>query len=301
MDNTRKHRRPWAALAAMLIGMSGASTLAGGLLDLQFEDADFSGFSGTFLVDNPYWPLNADGQPRTFTYIGETDDECAINKVVFAGNTHMLSTTDASSPYYLFTAIEIEDTEWLFEDVDECSLALLPDDSAIKERTLDWYAQDAQMNIWYLGEHSQVFEDECGPYPGPAAPPPECFEGSWEAGIDGDPDPAEDLVGEAGIVVPGDEPVSGEPLQPGTFYMQEVAYEAEDMAKVLKRNAPVEDAYPGADYEDCRKVKEWTALEPGASVEHKWYCAGPGLVRIEGVGGGPTEVEELVDVSPALP
>jgi hypothetical protein len=68
------------------------------------------------------------------------------------------------------------------------------------------------------------------------------------------------------------------------------------------QKASVEDAYPDGDgsYENCRKVKEWTALEPGGSVEHKWYCPGdgdgPGLVLIEGIGGGPTEVEELVSI-----
>ena len=90
--------------------------------------------------------------------------------------------------------------------------------------------------------------------------------------------------------------------------MQEVAYEAEDMAKILRLNASVsieEGSFMGT-YEDCRKVKEWTALEPGASVEHKWYChnpgeLGPGLLLIEGVGGGPTEVEELVHISVPLP
>ena len=51
-------------------------------------------------------------------------------------------------------------------------------------------------------------------------------------------------------------------------------------------------------YENCRKTKEWTPLEPGASVEHKWYCAdGAGLVLIEGVGGGRTEKEVLVEVT----
>ena len=40
-------------------------------------------------------------------------------------------------------------------------------------------------------------------------------------------------------------------------------------------------------------------FEPGASVEHKWYCRdGAGLVLIEGVGGGRTEVETLTEVGP---
>ena len=30
-------------------------------------------------------------------------------------------------------------------------------------------------------------------------------------------------------------------------------------------------------------------------------CSGPGLVLIEGIGGGPTKVEELLDIDPVLP
>ena len=72
---------------------------------------------------------------------------------------------------------------------------LSPDaEDAIKELTLDWYVQDAQQNIWYVGEYSQSFEDIvedgieilCSEYDFQAAElPEECTEGSWEAGIDG--------------------------------------------------------------------------------------------------------------------
>ena len=43
----------------------------------------------------------------------------------------------------------------MFEEFEECSLDLLlePDsDKAIKEFTLDWYMQDDQQNIWYVGD-----------------------------------------------------------------------------------------------------------------------------------------------------
>ena len=83
----------------------------------------------------------------------------------------------------------------------------------------------------------------------------DCKEGSWEARVDGDPDPEEELIGQAGIIVPGDEPIAGEPLTPGAFYMQEVAYEAEDIARILGPNASVDEVYANeSDYENCRKV-----------------------------------------------
>jgi len=294
MDRKTIFGRFVTAMVLVAMSLAGGSALAGGLLDVEFEDATFS---TPLVIDNPYWPLNPDATSRTFTYIGQTEDECVIDLVSVTAATHVMTTTDAASPYYLFTALEVKDTEWVFEDVDDCDLSLPLDPSAIKEETLDWYAQDDQGNIWYLGEASESFEDECGPYPGSGDP--ECLEGSWEAGTIGGEDDDE-VLGEAGIVVPSDEPIDGEPLANGAYYMQEVAFEAEDMAKILKQHISlsVEDE----DYENCRKVKEWNPFEHGSSVEHKWYCAdGPGLVLIEGIGGGPTEQEILVDVDPALP
>ncbi len=59
------------------------------------------------------------------------------------------------APYDGLTALQVVDTEWVFEEFEECSLDLLlePDsDKAIKEFTLDWYMQDDQQNIWYVGD-----------------------------------------------------------------------------------------------------------------------------------------------------
>ena len=99
-------------------------------------------------------------------------------------------------------------------------------------------------------------------------------------------------------MVPGDLPFGAgeDPLQPGNFFMQEVAEDAEDMARSSARaqRFPWREGDFAGDYEGCRSAKEWTALEPGGSVEHKNYCPGPGLLLIEGLGGGPTEVEVLV-------
>lgn len=294
---------------APVIGLLSSSAWAGGLLDLKFEDADFTS-DDPLIIDNPYWPLRPDasGTPRVFTYISETDDECVIDQIsvddIMYGGTYTLT---GAGPYNGLTAVQVVDTEWVFEEAENCDLGLLPNDGAIKEFTFDWYLQDGQKNIWYVGELSQNFEEEgCGVFPNPDVNPeddPQCFEGSWEAGIAAG-DESEQVIGEAGIVVPGDEPVPGQFLENGTFFMQEVAFEAEDMAKILRQHASlaVEDGVAPGEYENCRKTKEWTALEPGASVENKWYCAdGDGLVLVEGIGGGQTETEVLIDVNPVIP
>lgn len=56
---------------------------------------------------------------------------------------------------------------------------------------MDWFAQDADGNVWYLGEESTEYEDGEGV----------STEGSWEAGVDGALPgivmPAEPTVGQA--------------------------------------------------------------------------------------------------------
>ncbi len=293
--------------AAIILSMSSGTALAGGFLDVSFEDAVFS---TPQILDNEYWPLNPDGETRTFTYEAETEDGCVINKIYINGGPVGGPSTDPlgkelTGDYALMgPVLEVLDIEWVDE---EC------DDNLVRtELTFDWYAQDKFGNIWYMGEYSRNFEEYaegmvCPPYVSQAdVVDAACTEGSWEAGIiAGEGEDA--VTGEPGIVVPSDLPFGpdGEPLSTGTYYFQEVAYEAEDMAKVLRQQASLsveEGVLPGG-YENCRKVKEWNPFEPGESVEHKWYCHdstsyGPGLVLIEGIGGGITEVETLTVIDP---
>ena len=212
----------------------------------------------------------------------------------------------------MITAQVVLDQEWVveLEEFEECNADVVPEDSDLTELTYDWYAQDMYQNIWYMGEASRDFEEPCPSLEdvelGTAREDwpddelfLECTGGSWEAGQPGQEEG--EIIGEPGIVVPSDNPTGGEPLIPGTYYMQEVAEGAEDMAKILRVNAPlsVEDGVFPGEYENCRKVKEWNPFEPGESVEHKWYCpGGNGLVLIQGIGGGPTESEVLVHVTP---
>ena len=100
-----------------------------------------------------------------------------------------------------------------------------------EESTYDWYAQDSEKNIWYMGENT--FDGDYG--------------GSFTAGCDG---------AEAGIVV------LGNPYK-GAFYQQEFYEgEAEDWGKVLNLTEKNGTKY--------MKTKEWSPLEPGA-IEHKFY------------------------------
>lgn len=280
--------------SVLAVAVSGTAS-AGGLLAVSFGDTTFS---SPLVIDNPYWPLLPAGiTSRTMTYVGEGEDECVLNTVsATTGDIKVLTGGD----YAGHTAQVVVDKEWVLADCGD-----VPTDADLAELTFDWYMQDDYDNIWYLGEDSRSFEDDC---PSLAAVPLgtareywpsdeiflECTGGSWEAGQPGQEEG--EIVGEAGIIVPGDFPTGGEALSNGNFWMQEVAEGAEDMAKILRLNAPVtiESGQFAGDYESCRKVKEWTLLEPGESVEHKFYCMGPGLLLINGIGGGPTEEEVLV-------
>lgn len=306
MNKTGKNHFAAMIIAAITIGFAGGNALAGGFLDVDFFN-DVT-FGAPMTVNNPYWPLNPDGASRTFTYEAETEDGCIFNNVYINGGPPGGPTTGVKMLTgdfsFLGQVLEVLDIEWVDE---ECDGNLVE-----TEVTLDWYVQDNFENIWYMGELSRSFEDECeeGEFDRttPTNTDDECYEGSWEAGITAGEDD-EAVTGEPGIVVPSDMPfgLSGEPLSNGAYYMQEVAFEAQDMAKILRQNAPltVDDGVAPGEYDNCRKVKEWNPFEHGGSVEHKWYCHdldqpyGPGLVLIEGIGGGPTEVETLVEIDPA--
>jgi len=322
MKKTVKNHLTAVILAVITMSFTGGSALAGGFLDIDFFD-DVT-FGTPMTVNNPYWPLNPDNASRTFTYEAETEDGCVINKIYISGGPPGGPTTGIKTltgDYaFLGQVLEVLDIEWVDE---ECDGNLVE-----TEVTFDWYAQDDFKNIWYMGEASRDFGD--AEIDGEEVPCPsllevelgtpvdawpsealflECTAGSWEAGVEGG-EGEDAVIGEPGIVVPSDMPFGpgGEPLSNGTYYMQEVASEAQDMAKILRQHATqsVEDGVDPGDYDQCRKVKEWNPFEHGRSVEHKWYCHdldeeyGPGLVLIEGIGGGPTEVETLVEIHPAF-
>lgn len=316
MNKIRIKRLVAAIVATTTMGFATGSASAGGLLSVDFNAGNFGASQN---VNNQYWPLAPGVTATTFIYLGETEDGCVFDKV--ESNPGLVKVFEVA-PYDQVVPLVVVDTEWEVEmECDEIRDELFSNppasyswepDEGIGELTHDWYAQDGFKNIWYMGEASRDFgtveidgiETECPSTDDvplwtarddwPEIVPDsddlflECTGGSWEAGQPGQEEG--EINGIPGIVVPSDTPFGdGNPLTPGTYWMQEVAENAQDMAKVLRTIAPLDDD------EQCRKVKEWNPFEHGGSVEHKWYCKdGDGLVLIEGIGGGPTEIEELV-------
>lgn len=233
-----------------------APVAAGGLVTPVFRLSDFS---SPLQIDNRYWPLPA-GREIVYLEVGD-DGECIVNSFLVTQDTKAFT-----GSYAGLVARVIRDREWLDEDCDGGRDVLLED-------TFDWHAQDDAGNVWYFGEDTtEYLYDENGDPAGTSKA------GSWEAGVGG---------ARAGLIM------LAHP-RPGQYYRQEYsAGIAEDMAKVIGVNRPVSIAI--ADFSGCVVTKEWTRLSPGG-IEHKTYCPNVGLVRIEGVSGGPTTVTEAIDL-----
>ena len=136
------------------------------------------------------------------------------------------------------------------------------------ERTLDFYAQDKQGNVWYLGEDS--FELKHGRFVRASD--------SWRSGVDG---------AKPGIIMPANP-------QPGDKYRQEYypPGEALDEALVLGSRWPV--TVPYGTFKKSLVTSEYSPLEP--QTEEKYYVAGLGEV-LERVVKGHHEEFRLVSVT----
>jgi hypothetical protein len=135
------------------------------------------------------------------------------------------------------------------------------------ERTLDYYAQDKQGNVWYLGEDS--FELKHGHFVKASD--------SWLSGVDG---------AKPGIIMPANP-------RPGDSYRQEYypPGEALDQARVLGHRGPVKVPY--GTFKRSLVTSEFSPLEP--QTEEKYYVAGVGEI-LERVVKGHHEEFQLVSV-----
>jgi hypothetical protein len=130
-------------------------------------------------------------------------------------------------------------------------------DGEVVEDTFDWFAQDRDGNVWYLGEAVQDFENGKLASTG----------GSWEAGVDG---------AVAGIVMPATPAI-------GDVYRQEFSVgEAEDMFEIVAVDAT--ETVPAGQYDRVVVTKDWNPLEPDV-IEEKRYAPGVGLIAERKIAG----------------
>jgi len=185
--------------------------------DRTIDPQDFS--AG---VENPYLPL-APG----LTLIYESADEEGVRR-------NEVSVTDETREVLGVRCVVVRELETL--------------DGVVVEETEEWFANDAEGNVWNFGERSFDFEDaEVADW------------GQWQAGVDG---------AQAGIVM------KGEP-RPGDVYYQELVLGvSEDVAEVLS----VTESIPlsSGSFENCIQLQEFSVLEDEA--EHKFFAPGWGMV-----------------------
>ncbi len=208
-------------------------------------ELDPAAFSTEF--DNRYWPM----VPGTRWIYREIDEEGRELKVVVTATTATKQIANGVE------ARVVRDT--------------VTQEGELVEDTFDWYAQDAEGNVWYLGEETAEFED------GKVS----SRSGSFEAGVDG---------ALPGVIIPA-HPVDG--MQ----YRQEYYKgEAEDNGEVLSTEELAQ--VPAGLYRNALLTKDTITIEPDV-LEYKLYAPGVGPVLVLGVsgGGGREELVKVEDVS----
>jgi hypothetical protein len=234
----------FAALAAALAiaacgGEETDSTTQGlpqGSEPVSLDPADF-----TAEIDNPYWPMTPGNRWR----YRETDSEGATLRVE-------VTVTDRTKR--IANGVEAR----VVHD-------LVTERGQPVEDTYDWYAQDSDGNVWYMGEDTTEFKN------GKVA----STAGSWEAGVDG---------AQPGIAFPADP-------QPGLAYRQEYyAGEAEDNGEVVSVDEQAE--VPAGHYSPVVMTRDTTPVEPKV-LEFKFYAKGIGPV-LEITASGGSDRDELV-------
>lgn len=241
-----KRRIGMAITLAMVgaVGLAGSQASAGGSGAPTLEPAAATLDPGNFVteVDNPYYPLPPG---MTLVYKGVRDGQSQIDRV---------RVTDGTK-----TILGVQATVVL--DVARHGGALL-------EKTHDWFAQDVDGNVWYLGEDTAEYDEQGNVV---------STEGSWQTGVDG---------AEAGIIMEADPQIAD-------GYRQEyLAGHAEDQAWILTRGGSV--VVPFGRLHRTLLTMEWSPLEPNV-VDQKTYAPGIGIVSERTVAGGQ-EVAELVAV-----
>jgi hypothetical protein len=223
-----------AALAGCGGGSSGETSLPQGAEPVRLDPAGFRE-----VIDHPYWPMS----PGSRWVYRETDGEGSVQRVE-------VTVTDRTRSILGIEATVVHD--------------VVTEAGRVLEDTWDWYAQDADGNVWYLGEATREFGDGAV-----------STRGSWEAGVDG---------AEAGILLPADPQV-------GMTYRQEhYAGEAEDTAAILGLDERAE--VPAGAFDDVLLTRDTTPLDLRI-LEYKLYARGVGPVLVLGVSGGSGR-EELV-------
>jgi hypothetical protein len=192
-------------------------------------------------VTNEYFPL----YPGTvYTYTAQTPDGAESIVVTVLADTKMVAGVKCT---VVHDVVSME--------------------GQVIEDTYDWYAQDKDGNVWYMGEDVSNYEN------GKLVDK----EGSFEAGIDG---------AKPGIIM------FANPVLEMPYRQEYHCGVAEDWGKVVAKGQTI--TVPYGTFGNCIKTEDWNALEPDLPVEYKYYAPGIGVIKEEAADG--SEVVEIVGI-----
>jgi hypothetical protein len=223
---------PWASSAP-----PGSTSACGTTYKPVLDPANF-----VTVIDNPYFALPVG---RKLVYTGIKDGQT---------QTDTVTVTDQKKIILGITTTVVHDKA--------------THDSTVLEETFDYYAQDKQGNVWYLGEDTTQF----------LANGKADTSGSFLAGVDG---------AQPGIIM------KANPQIPDAYRQECFAGEAEDTAWVVATTGSVRVPY--GQVRNVLTTLEATQIEPGA-YDQKVYGPGVGIVTEQSLTG-PNEFAQLVSVN----
>lgn len=201
---------------------------------------DKSNFSNPLEIDNKYFPLKPG---TTMIYEGVSDDEPTRDVFVVTNDTKKIMG---------ITSRVVNDDAYV--------------DGEHEEATNDWFAQDDNGNVWYMGEYTTDLSDKGS------------HEGSWQAGVEG---------GKAGVIM------EANPKVDDTYNQEFLKGIAEDKGTILSFDEKI--SVPYGTFSNVLKTKDFSPLEPDI-VENKYYAPNIGLVKALSIKG-ESEVESLVQIN----
>ena len=231
-------RKKVLPLVAILVTFSALVLMSFVGLPVQAQTIAFdkSNFHDPLKIDNKYFPLKT----GTIMIYNGTDEDGKSTSDIF-------TVTNDTKQIHGITTRVVNDSAFVEGD--------------LVEPTADWYAQDDNGNVWYMGEFTTDLTNKKNPH-----------EGSWEAGVKG---------ARAGIIMLAEPKV-------GDTYEQEFAKgEAEDKGTVLSLNENV--SVPYGSFSNVLKTKDFSNLEPDI-VENKYYAQNIGEIKELIVKGGSEEM-----------
>ncbi len=188
-------------------------------------------------VNNPYYPLKPG---RSFTYTGKKEKLSLRKEIVVSKKTRVVMGVRCT---------EVADSMWVA--------------GKLAQKTLEWYAQDKDGNVWYFGADAKQYKS--GKIIGSA--------GSWQAGVNG---------AQPGIIM------RAKPTLGDNYRQNYLKGTVEDMGYVVSLDGALKVPYHA--YKDLLITLQWSNLTPDI-IENRYYARGVGFVYSEIAQGGTGELK----------